>query len=185
MDTDNQQATVTEVELAWLAGFLDSDGSVQMTMPQSTRAKHQRVVNVWVDFTNGDDLMIERAVSIITKMGVSFHVATKKVRPIYKKGGGKFLPRKEISLAIRIGKLSSAKTVLELLIPHMASSKAAAARLITRYCNQRIPKGRKQYDLEDILLIKEYYELKGDTATAKRNLEYINGSLRDYTAGAH
>ena len=64
MDRENQQATVKDTELAWLAGFLDSDGSVQMTMPQSTRAKNRRVVNVWVDFSNSDAGIIEKAINV-------------------------------------------------------------------------------------------------------------------------
>lgn len=179
MNMDNQQATAKDTELAWLAGFLDSDGSVQLTMPQSTRAKRQRCVNVWVDFSNGDALIIEKAVNIIKKLGISFHIAEKKVKPIFKEGGGKFMPRKEICLSVRVGKLSSAKFLLESLLPYIAGSKAASSRLIINYCASRIPKGRKHYDLEDMLLIKEYYEHKGGK-TAARNLEYVNGVLNDY-----
>jgi len=183
MNIDNQQATVTETELAWLAGVLDSDGSVQLTMPQSTRAKRQRVVNVWVDFSNSDAGLIEKASDIITRMGISFHLANKKVKPIFKEGGGKFLPRKEICLAIRIGKLSNAKIILEQLIPYLASQKGPASRLIVNFCKTRIPKGRKPYDLEDVLIVKEYFEHKGGK-TGKRNLEYLNGVLNDYERSA-
>lgn len=183
MNMDNQQATVKDTDLAWLAGFLDSDGSVQLTMPQSTRSKHQRVVNVWVDFSNSDANIIEKATNIITGLGITFHLAEKKVKPIFKEGGGKFLPRKEICLSVRIGKMESAKRLLESLLPYLAGYKAASSRLIIKFCESRLGKGRRTYDLDDLLVVKEYYESKGGK-TADRNLSYLNGVLNDYEHGA-
>lgn len=182
MDRDNQQETVKNTELAWLAGFLDSDGSVQITMPQAEKAKQKRVVNVWVDFSNGDAAIIEKASGIIEKMGISYHLASKKVRPIYKEDGSKFLPRKEICLAIRIGKLTSAKRILEQLIPYMAGTKAAQSRIIVRYCEKRIPKGRRPYESEDLMIVREFFENQVNKVSI-RNLLHLDGLLNDYTHG--
>jgi hypothetical protein len=183
MDKDNQQETVKDTELAWLAGFLDSDGSVQLTMPQANKACKKRVINVWVDFSNSDILIIEKATEILGKMGIPFHIATKHVKPIYKQDGGKFLPRKEICLAVRLGKLTSVLKLLGQLVEYMAGNKAAHSRIIMKYCEQRIPKGRTKYDMEDLIIAKEFFETRVDKV-AQRNLLHLDGLLNDYTHGA-
>lgn len=183
MNRDNQQGTVRDTELAWLAGFLDSDGSVQITMPQQQKGRVKRVVNVWIDFSNGDASIIEKAADIISRMGISFHTAQKKVRPIYKEGGGKFLPRREICLSIRIGKLTSAKNLLEKVIPYLAGTKAAHSRIIVKYCARRIALGKAPYDGEDFAILREFFEDRGSPASL-RNIGYIDGLLNDYEHGA-
>jgi hypothetical protein len=155
-----------------------------MTMPQSTKAKNQRVINCWIDFSNTDAAIIEKASDIVSRMGIGFHIAEKRCRPIYKADGGTFLPRKEICLALRIGKLTSTRKLLIQLIPYLAGSKAAASRLIVKFCDQRIEKGRRAYDTDDLMVIREYYESRGGKA-AERNIAYIDGSLNDYTTGAN
>ncbi len=178
MNTDNQQETAKDTEIAWLAGFLDSDGSVQMTLPRSTKANNHRVVNLWVDFSNGDPAIIEKASNILDKMGIGFHIAQKFVKPIKKEGDGYYLPRRKICLAIKIGKIANIKKILEALLPYFAGQKAALSRIIVKFCERRLTQGRKPYVQEDLVIVQEFFEQK-DGRYAAQNLEYLDRFLID------
>lgn len=178
MNTENQQETAKDTELAWLAGFLDSDGSVQMTLPRATKTRNQRVVNLWVDFSNGDPCIIEKAIDILGKMDIGYHLAQKFVKPIKKEGDGYYLPRRKICLAIRIGKIASAKKILEALLPYLAGQKASLSRTIIKFCDRRLAQGRKPYVQEDLVIVQEFFEQK-DGRCAAQNLEYLDRFLID------
>ena len=183
VDRDNQQETVKDTELAWLAGFLDSDGSIQMTIPRSSRAKNRRVVNLWVDFSNGDPAIIDKALSILDKLDVGCHTAQKHVKPIYKQDGSYYLPNRKICLSLRIGKMANIEKLLRAVSPYLAGQKKALSNILIRFCESRAGKGRKTYDEQDILIVEEFFR-QSDGRFAARNLEYLDGFLNDCTLSA-
>jgi len=180
MGTDNQQETVEDVELAWLAGVLDSDGSVQMTVPKSEKGARRCCVNVWIDFSNSDPAIINRVIDILDRIGLSHYDGEKRIKPIYKQDGTYYLSKTKICLFTRVSRLVSIEKALSLLHPFLVGQKKAHSEIILRFVRKRISKGRKKYDGEDLMVVQEFFRQRNGRFAAK-HVETLDRLLNDCT----
>lgn len=182
MDTVNQQQTVQEVELSWLAGFLEGDGSMQLTMVNSPKSAMGKAINVWVSFDNTDAAVINRIIDILDRYGVGHYDGQKFIKPIYKEDGSYYQSRIKICLFVRISKIQGVLKVLSGLSPYLTGQKKAQAEIIMRFAKNRLKaKGRKNYESADIMIVREFIE-KRDGRYAAKNLELLDRMLNDCTS---
>ena len=77
-DRDNQQVTcLTEVELAWLAGFLDADGMIRLHRGAKNSNKGQRSFVAKVSFTNTCGLTVKELCRKLGVLGVKHQIHVK------------------------------------------------------------------------------------------------------------
>jgi hypothetical protein len=183
MDKDNQQETIRDTELAWMAGVIDADGNIQVSLPKIKKGNIGRVVNFWIDITCSDPGIIDRCVEIFEKMGIAHYDGQKEIKPVYKKDGSYYLSDTKYCLFTRVTRLGVLKDFLPRIIPHLAGNKKHLAMLMHRFLVKRLPKGRKPYDGEDIMGIIAFIK-QADGRFATRNIEYLEGLLRDRTPNA-
>ncbi len=151
---DNQQAKVTEIEKAWLAGIVDGEGSIRIDYPRDKGSASPRVV-----ITNNDWAIIERVVDICQRIGANPHVAQRK---------GKRSTTKDV-LILNMTKLL---TFLPAIMPYLTGQKNKQALLLYRFCEQRkqlnvnaLPNGKRAYTKEQINII---YEIQAAKHTVTR-----------------
>ena len=180
MDRDNQQQSVQETELAWLAGVLDCDGSVQITIPRATRARQHRVVNVWISFDNTDAFLINRIIDILDRLGIGHYDAEKNIRPCYGENGKVYLSEKKICLFCRISKMQHIQTLLGQLLPYLVGQKKALSQIILRFVGRRLKQGRTPYEEDDLIIVRDFFKERNGRFAA-RNVEILDAMLRDFT----
>ncbi len=109
--------------LAWLAGFLEGDGSIKLS---KTRMSLDRVIySPSISFTNTDALIIEECARILKELGIGYYITHKKTTngvafDIIVKGFKRVLPFAVILVEYLVGKK---KTELELVIEWIKSRK--------------------------------------------------------------
>lgn len=125
---DNQQAT--QVELAWLAGMLEGDGTLNLRLAWCGRKMKRRYVQTPIEFTNTDKAIIEHCVMICKKLGVNLHVkhTTQLNGPEHK--------RKVVSTA-RSHSMAGAMKILPALLPFLVGEKKERARLVLSFVGSR------------------------------------------------
>jgi hypothetical protein len=183
VDTDNQQETIQAIELAWLAGVLDCDGSVQMTVPKSPKAKHHRRINVWIDFSNSDAAIINKVIDVLDRLGIGHYDGNKFIKPVYKQDGTFYKSETKICMFCRISKLKSIERLLSVISPYLVGQKKHFTEIILRFVRKRLKTGRKPYEEDDILIVKEFFQSRNGRFAAK-NAEMLDRILNDCTPRA-
>lgn len=147
----NQQAK--SVELAWLAGIIDGEGSILLGSKGKANKHpgyHGIQVGATIHITNTDGNIINRCVEIISSLGVNCHIANKG-----------FTPNHSVVYRIDIGKMAHIKTLLEALMPYLIG-KIGQAKLVHRFVSQRITKWEaglpRKFGEDDLEVIDEYYK---------------------------
>ncbi len=143
---DYQQATVTEIEKAWLAGIIDGEGSIRIDYPRDKGSASPRIV-----ITNTDWGIIEKAVDICQRLGVNPHVTLRKSR---------ITECKDI-LILNMGKLLM---FIPHVMPYLTGQKSKQAIMLYEFCQQRkglnsnsVANGKRAYTKEQMNLI---YDIK-------------------------
>lgn len=183
MHKDNQQQTVSDFELGWLAGFLEGEGSIclQIHERESHRKQNLRVTPKII-FTNTDIGMIERCVNILDRLGIGkwVHHTNPRNNPngLVKKSS-KMIHYVHVSgyerlyklLSIFEGKLGGEKNLrcIRLL--------ALVKRRIERCESLQMGKNLS-YDETDIALMLDFMKL-----TASPNYDHVARMLNEYTQG--
>ena len=122
---DNQQAKVTEIEKAWLAGIIDGEGSIRIDYPRvQISGSHNGSAQPGVVITNNDWAIIEKSVDICQKIGVNPHVS--------KRHGN----RNETKDILVLG-MPKIMTLLVAVMPYLTGNKSQQALLLYRFCEQR------------------------------------------------
>jgi hypothetical protein len=184
MNTVNQQQTVSEVELAWLAGFLEGDGSMQLTLVNSPKGAKGKAINVWVSFDNTDASVINRIIDILDRYGVGHYDGQKFIKPVYKQDGSFYQSKIKICLFVRISKIQSVLKVLSGISPYLTGQKKGQAEIMMRFARKRLEaKGRKEYESADLMIVREFIEMR-DGRFAAKNLELLDRMLNDCTSDA-
>ena len=188
----NQQGTlpVTDVELGWLAGVIDGEGTVAFSVyPLRHRGKILQVVRVkpQIIVTNTDKDLVEHVSAIFARLGVGAHFQTREQH-------GRGFATRAIYRPLHVSNVSGfkrAKKALESVGPHLVSKKAKAD-LVLRYIRQRELKMSVQWptrnrpcpvDADDLRLIREILlysaanNLKGSKST---KLGWIEGLLNEH-----
>ena len=183
MDKDNQQQTVSDMELGWLAGFLEGEGSICLQVNnRSGRENRKQTLRVTpkVIFTNTDKAMIEAAVSIMDRMGIGKYVQTSIARP------SELAPRStKECMYIHVSGMKRVKSLLEQIHPSMYGAKKERSIRLLAFINRRLEQSEKfdsgsnlSYDAEDARLILSFMEI-----TATKQYDHIDRMLNEHTQG--
>lgn len=110
-----------DVDIGWLAGIIDGEGSISMTIT------NKRVYTPWVTIYNTDEKIILKVQSLLESIGVS--------KPVHK--FGRKNPHHKPSYHIQISKHAEIKLLLDLVVPHL-SGKRERAEIMLEFVNARI-----------------------------------------------
>jgi len=187
MDRDNQPATPTEGEIAWLAGIIEGEGTLCMSMwTRSSYAVDRRPkIGLQVKIYNSDAGIIRKAASILEVLAVGFHLKEREMPPMPKPGGaGEYKPTAPM-LTLTISNLSAVRHVLLAIRPWLFGEKAARADLMLQFLERRFAKyetkslGRRAaYDAGDVRLVLQFLKTgsRGDIKTVERVLNELEQS---------
>jgi len=165
---DNQQETITQVEIGWLAGIIEGEGSITL----NARKKHWRGwngfgVDMQVYAVNTDAGIIEKVVQICRKMGIEPYIYEHAPAPIpRRKKDGTYCSGKTI-ISVNVNRMGHILTILNHITPHLAGEKKSRAKLIMEFIERRIIRkkvrtknGSTWMDDYDWELVKKFYEIK-------------------------
>lgn len=149
---DNQQATITEVEKAWLAGLIDGEGSIRIDYPNGmSHSPSPRIV-----ITNTDFAIIEKAKAICQRMGTNPHISLRK----------RVNPYRDVKDILVLG-ISKLTIILNSTMPYLTGRKLNQAKLLYRFCELRmgkdvnsLPNSQRKYSEEEIGLIWKIKDAK-------------------------
>lgn len=144
---DDQQAKDTD--LAWLAGIIDGEGSILLgSKGHFGEFKGFHGINIGANIyvTNTCGNIINKCFEIITSTGASCRIVSKAPTS---RGNAVF--------RLELAKMAHIKILLEAIMPYLVS-KIGQARLVHRFVSQRMLKGKKQYDENDLSVIEDYYK---------------------------
>lgn len=152
---DNQQETIKETDLAWLAGMINGDGCLHLNL----RLRKQSVCcDVGFTLTQTDPGIINHAWSLVEQIiGGQPYLQTREPprpgnKPVYH---------------MSVNKMSQIARFLPRVIPHMVGQKRAAAEILLRYVTNRLRrKGKKamnsvRLNADDMNIAREFYAAKG------------------------
>lgn len=124
---DNQQAT--QVELAWLAGMLEGDGSLNLRLAWTGKNQKRRYVQTPIEFANTDKEIIEQCVNICKKLDVNLYVGhTERKAPQH---------QRKIVYHAKSHTMLGAQKILPSVIPFMVGEKRLRARYMLCFCSLR------------------------------------------------
>lgn len=142
---DNQQAKA--VDLAWLAGIVDGEGSILITKNGHKGNYHGHNMCVQFHITNTCGNIISKSQEIINSLGINCRLCTQDKGALNKSW--------KTAFRIDISKFSQLRILLAALLPYLVSKKGQA-EIVLRFIDQRLAKGKTFYDKDDIAVIDEY-----------------------------
>lgn len=170
---DNQHATkqrnANESEFAWLAGFLEGEGTLMMrTQARSEREKGNRIpkISTEIRIYNTDACLIRKCIEIIRRMDIEPCIEEREQKPMPKPGGGEYTSVDPM-LALKIAKPTQAIVFLRHIRPWLFGSKADRADLIIEYLARRLsriaaagkdPRG-VPYNEDDFSTVQRFFAL--------------------------
>ena len=183
MDRDNQQPTPTEGEIAWLAGIIEGEGTLIMSLWQRNEREGQKPkVGLQVKIYNSDAGIILQASSILERLAVGFHLKERDMPPMLKPGGDGYYAPSAPMLTLTVSKLSAVAAILQAIRPWLYGDKAARADLMLKFLKRRFSKfedesmgKRAPYDAGDIRLVLKFAQSgrRADTRTVERVLNEL------------
>jgi len=160
---DNQQETL---KLSWLAGMIEGDGFISVTISKSKLARSGFNPKAIVGVTNQDMIIINEVDNIFRSIGV--------VAYIHENETPKGVPISTISTS----KMSGVKKVIDSIYPYLVGEKKARADMVIKFVNRRLNKKYSNLDEEDIESLREM-NLK--FVNRKNKLSDSSRLLRDCT----
>lgn len=185
MNRENQQQTVSEFEVGWLAGFLEGEGSICLQIHQRESSRKQNLrVTPKVIFTNSDLGIIERCVSILDRLGIGKWVH--HTNPRNNQNGLVKKASKEMHY-IHVSGFKRIHRLLALFRGKLAGNKNVRCEVLFRFVDRRLKLSEQtrmqqnfHYDGVDVAAMLEFLKL-----TASPNYKHIAGMLNEYTQGTH
>ncbi len=160
---DNQQ--VTQTEIAWLAGFIDGEGSIGIYGSRRKDGSLNYGARIQVASANGH--AIEKIVSILDRLGIS--------RRIYQR---EFENKNySDSFYTTVNRLASLKILLPLLIPYLVI-KRPHATLMLHWVSSRTEKGINRGGNQKK---NTYSDIELDLIDQLQELNKSKGNPTDYT----
>lgn len=187
MYKDNQQATPTEGEVAWLAGIIEGEGTLMMSLWKRNDGDRKPKVGLQVKIYNSDAGIIRKAASVLERLAVGFHLKERDMPPMAKPGGeGEYAPSAPM-LTLTVSKLDHVANILRAIRPWLFGDKAARADLMLQFLERRFAKfelkgsgtqrmgKRAPYDADDIRLVLRFAKngKRGDIKTVERVLNEL------------
>jgi hypothetical protein len=144
----------SDIEIAWLAGMMNGDGCFSLNLRK--REKRWKC-DISVTLTQTDPSIIERASAILIR---KFR-CNPSIMEYPPSGAGI-----RTKYNMRITKMSHIVRILDGIVPYMCGSKLAKAKLMLRYCRNRVlydGKSRKKNTIENdsraLDLASQFYKL--------------------------
>jgi hypothetical protein len=146
---DNQQE---RVDLAWLAGSWEADGS--FSLHDMKWKKDRRQISPAMTFVNTDKQYVDHIRLVLASLGIGYHVCMREQLGF----GSKPIYQLQLQGMKRCGK------ILPLLIPMMRGSKKKKAEVMLEFINYRLstPRDWKYGAVEDKLLDR-FSQLSSET----------------------
>jgi hypothetical protein len=150
---DNQQATA-EVDMGWLVGFLEGEGS--FSLQKQIYKKQKATLRPRISVTSTDFELTDRAGSIFQSLGIGNYIARKRC---VSKDGRNYKDQKELV----VSGIKRCKKLLDQIIPYMTESrKKRTAETLLEFCNYRLSLPRKNpYTQVDFSLGQRMRDLNG------------------------
>lgn len=182
---DNQQGTPSESEIAWLAGIIEGEGTIQLgawKINEGDAGKNLRLRS-YIIIYNTDANIIKKSIEIINRMGINPHISERAQKPMLKATGEGHYKSSEPMLRITVKNLSDIERLLTRLRPWLFGNKAPRADLMLEYVakrqarikaangNYRVPYGK-----EEMEVIDRFY--KTQTRVGKANA--LEGLLNEH-----
>lgn len=183
---DNQQATPTESEIAWLAGVIEGEGTLMMSLWMRNENRDTKPkVGLQVKIYNSDAGIMRKACEILERLAVGFHLREREMKPMLKPDGdGHYHPTAPM-LTITISNLAMVRKILKTIRPWLFGDKGARADLMLKFLDRRFAKyddqsmgKRAPYDAGDIRIVHQFTKStkRGDIATVERVLNELEQS---------
>ena len=165
---DNQQATPSKCEIAWLAGLIEGDGTLALSVHE--RRGHEGSnpkISVLVRIYNTDAAIIKKCTEILDKLGVGCHIEEREMKPLLKPDGNGAYHSPDPMLAVSVKKFDGMLTLMNKLRPWLFGDKAPRADLILKFLTRRLAYIEKEgngntriaYQREDLETVREFYGL--------------------------
>lgn len=183
--------TVTDLELGWLAGMIDGEGTVAFsvywrkteTWTNEVRVKPQIIVS------GTDKTMLERVADIIGRLGVGVHFQSRQQLIAYKSSLARDTTKYRPLHVVTVAGYKRTMKLLSIIGPHLVSAKGEKGRMMHRYMTRRLEKtavgGRwATQDAEDLQLMLEimrFSEVHNGKGIGPKYLSEIERRLRDIT----
>ncbi len=185
---DNQQATLTEAHIAWLAGIIEGEGSLSMNAYERKDRSNNMKVQTTIVIYNTDAGIIRQALSILDAMDIAYYVREREQKPMLHEGG-KYLPTAPM-LIVLVKTLTGSLKLLTSIRPWLFGDKAARAEIMLQYLTRRLERIKAngdnhrnvKMDKEDFEIVSKFYRLtkRSNENTVKRVLNELE---RCTTAG--
>jgi hypothetical protein len=120
---------MNNVELAWLAGIMEGEGTFSI-YHQKRKGADSDQLRATVSLTNTDPYLINKAFSIFQSIGVEMHIHEYD----NKKGSTRTVYDMQTS------KHTNVKVICEKLLPYLFGEKSAKAKMLLRFVTKRLEK---------------------------------------------
>jgi hypothetical protein len=145
----NQQETLTEEEIGWLAGLIDGEGSIIMSNRHKKIGKWEgKGVEVQVTMGNTDGGIVKKYIDLLRKIGINPYVVERMpnqhghlIRPI---------------VYATISRMEHIKKLLEILEPNLAGEKKHRAKIMIEFVTKRISSKRGWYTKSDFEIVSRF-----------------------------
>lgn len=178
--TQIAERMVSDIDIGWLVGFLEGEGSICLTINRRKSRTQTFRVAPKVIWTNCDYKMIQKCVNILERMDVDRCLVRANPRNNPNglvKNGSKIIYYVSVEGLARISRLFS------FIAGKLAGEKAARVEVLHRFIQRRLAFSEKfqhiHYDQIDINLMLEFLAL-----TKSKNIEHVTNLLEAYTSNA-
>lgn len=167
---DNQQGTLTDADIGWIAGLMDGEGSITMNVRRKSWKGWNGIgVDVSLYFTNTDARIVRKVVELLERLiGSRPYVYEGQTKELYRADGTSYHNAAKSLLQVHIGKMSHIETVLAAIEPHLAGEKRDRSVLIREFIRRRrehkgvhTKGGASWYNGYDWAIVGRFYQLSG------------------------
>lgn len=188
---DNPQGTlnVTEVELGWLAGMIDGEGTVAFSVYYRTEGMNTIRVKPQIIVSGTEKVMLEKVADIIDRLGVGVHFQTREQRfEAPRTGLAKGAAKYRDLHVVTVAGFKRAIKLLSIIAPYLISPcKREKSEMMLQYMTRRLEKtavsGRwATHDAEDVTLMLKIMNFSFDHSikgVGPRYIKEIERLLRD------
>ena len=159
MNKDNQQQTVSDFEVGWLAGIIEGEGSICLQIHRRNSRIQALRVTPKVIITNSDKDLMEKVAKILESIGIGKwvnHTKPNNVSTLFKLNGKKTPKFREMTY-IHVSGMKRILALLKQIEPCIFGEKKERAQLLIKFIERRFEKselfrcaGNYHYDEEDV-----------------------------------
>lgn len=187
-DRDNQQGTTSEAEIAWLAGIIEGEGTMDLSVYRRNDSVKPKIAARIVLY-NTDAGIIKKAVSIIEGLGLKHYLAERAQKPLARANGEGYGGQDPMFI-LKVSKLADAYILAKLLRPWCFGDKGNRFDLMIQYLARRLKKielnggNHRNVELDhgDVSIVADFY--KYHVKRNRNNKALIAGLLNEYEQSA-